>query len=131
MAAAYTFSIPAGRDGLSADTTVHSPCLTLGWKLDSKWEFFGNIGANLPQDAPLREQLFAGIALGYQATESWLIGADLSGTTRASDDQRSDLSVGLATQVDLSESWTLMGRVGRSVTGDQTVNLFFGIQLNF
>jgi hypothetical protein len=76
-------------------------------------------------------QFFAGGALGYQALGSWLIGVDFLGHTRVSDVQRSDLSIGLATQLDLSACWTLMARAGRSISGTQDVNAFAGIQLNF
>jgi hypothetical protein len=131
VAVAYTLSIPAGRHGLSADTTIHAPSLTLGWQFDQRWHLFGAIGAVVPESGLQRDQFFAGVGVGYQATESWLIGVDLSGITRAGADQRSDLSVGLAAQVDLSDSWTLMGRVGRSVSGSQDIVVFIGIQLNF
>ena len=127
----YTLSLPTGGPGLSADTVVHSPYLTLGWDLDDHWQVFGDIGANVSSSGPERPQFFAGLAIGYQATKSWLIGADFLGNTRVSNTRRSDLSIGLATQLDLSDSWTLMARVGRSISGTQALNAFVGIQLNF
>lgn len=131
VAVVYKLQLPTGKDGLSGEAIVHSPYLTLGWQLDEKWQVFGNFGVSIPDRGADRTQFFAGAALGYQATESWLIGVDVLGNTRVSDAQRSDLSMGLATQLDLSESWTLMARVGRSISGTQGVNAFVGIQWNF
>jgi hypothetical protein len=131
LAVAYALRLPTGKEGWSAEATVHSPYLTLGWQLDDRWQVFGDLGVNVRDSGEDRPQFFAGAALGYQALESWLIGADFLGHTRVSQAQRSDLSLGLATQLDLSECWTLMARVGRSVSGTQKVNTFAGIQLNF
>ncbi len=127
----YTLSLPTGSAGLSAETVVHTPYVTFSWKIDEQWGVFGNVGVNVPDGGVQRPQFFAGAAIAYQATESWMIGMDVSGTTRVSADERSDLSIGIATQLALSESWTLMARVGRSVSGTQAVNVFVGIQLNF
>ncbi len=130
-AVAYALRLPTGEDGLSGEATVHSPYLTLGWQLDEQWQVFGNVGVNVRDTSEDDPQFFAGGALGYQVLEPWLIGLDLLGHTRVSDVQRSDLSIGLATQLDLSEWWTLMARAGRSISGTQDVNAFAGIQLNF
>lgn len=42
--------------------------------LDASWPLFGTTGAVVPQSGPQRDQLFAGVGLGYRATELWLIG---------------------------------------------------------
>jgi hypothetical protein len=131
VAMAYALRLPTGKDGLSGEATVHSPYLALGWQLDERWQLFGDLGVNVRDRGGDHPQLFAGGALGYQALESWLIGVDLLGHTHVSEVQRSDLSIGVATQLDLSECWTLMARVGRSLSGTQDVNTFAGIQLNF
>lgn len=131
IAVAYAIRLPTGKQGLSGDTSVHSPYVTLGWQLDEQWQLFGDVGTNSRDRGEDDPQFFAGAAAGYQVTEFWLVGVDFLGYAHVRDTQRSDLSVGVATQLDLSKWWTLMARVGRSIEGTQDVNVFAGIQLGF
>ena len=128
----YTLSLPTGGPGLSADTVVHSPFLTLGWQLDG--HFLGRSsatsGANVSQQRPRAARSFSpGWPSAFRRPQPWLVGVGGPGQHAR---QRhlccSDLSIGLATQFDLSDSWTIMARVGRSISGTQKLNAYVGFQ---
>jgi len=131
LALAYALRLPTGDEGLTADASVHSPYLTISWQLDKQWQLFSDVGTNSRDRGAEDPQFFAGAALGYQATGSWLIGPDLLGHTHVRRGQRSDLSAGLATQLDLSDSWSMLARVGGSLLGREDLNVSAGLQLNY
>jgi outer membrane putative beta-barrel porin/alpha-amylase len=131
FALAYALRLPTGDEGFSGEASVHSPYLAIGWQIGERWQVFADLGTNSRDRGEEDPQFFAGAALGCQVTELWLIGLDLLGHTHVGHAQRSDLLIGLATQLDLSQSWSLLARVGGSTFGREDLNVSAGLQWNY
>lgn len=128
----YALKIPTAdrARGLGTGAVDHTLWLSAG-KSYKRWQVYGNLGYVLPGSHEASSNLFYGMVVTYQLTETLQFGGQVYGNSPAAPGTNDELAWGFGLSYNYSPDKTLMFQVGKSERGYSDLNVFAGIQFTF
>lgn len=117
--------------GMGTGEFDHSAWMTVA-KSFGRYQAYGNIGGNLLGDggSGMKDNWFYGVGLGYQLTETFMLGGELYGNSRDSVGGRDDVSWGLGFYYSFQPDRALTFQVGRSMHGNSDLSVYAALSFN-
>ena len=132
FALGYQVKLPTASvsQGLGTGRTDHIVWLSSA-KSFKRLQAFSNVGYNFLGHDGSKNNLFYGLGMSYQATETLIVGAQLFGNTANAQGGTDELAWGLGATYNYAPDQSFLFQIGRSMKGFSDLNLYAGLNFNF
>ena len=132
FALGYQVKVPTASvsQGLGNGATDHIFWMSTA-KSFKRLQAFGNVGYNFLGSADAKNNLFYGVGMTYQATETLIVGAQLYGNTSSAPGSTDELAWGVGAIYNFAPNRSFLFQVGRSTKGFSDLNLYAGLSFSF